>query len=610
MIHFRETLRTFDPVREYFTRNRSGLVMGVLCLLAVDFLQLLIPLVIKRAVDHLTAGDATSTLLLQYAGIVVAIALLMALLRYIWRHFLFGISRKLEEGLRNKIFERLLILSASFFQRIKTGDIMARSTNDVNAVRMAAGMGLVALTDAVVMGLAAIGFMISIDLRLTLISLIPAPFIIYFTMVLTGRMSAGYEKVQSIFSDLTERVREAFSGIRAVKAYTREDWALGSISREGERYVSENVRLAKTLGLFFPMMAIFTNLGLAIVIWLGGRLTIIGEITTGDLVAFISYLNLLSWPMMATGWVANLLQRGAASMRRINFILKEPPEIRDRGARERSAPLQGHIEYRGLSLKYPGREREAIRDIRFEVGKGRTAAIVGHVGSGKSSLLHATARIYDPPEGSLYIDGEDVRSIPLKVLRESVGFATQEPMLFSDTIERNVLFGRERFSERDVVEALRTAQLQDEIQTLHHGIHTVLGERGVTLSGGQRQRLSVARAILSNPPILILDDALSMVDTRTEERILNEILASRSGKTTLLVSHRVSTIGRADMIVVLARGAVVEIGDHATLLQNGKEYARLYERQILAEELEIGDSEEGKKGDEAEWKPDGLEARR
>jgi ATP-binding cassette, subfamily B, multidrug efflux pump len=584
----KETLRDFAPVREYFTGDKAGMTLGILCLLSVDFLQLLIPLVIKRAVDHLTIGDATAGLLLHYAGIIVGIALAMALLRYIWRHLLFGISRKLEEGLRNKIFSHLLTLSASFFQRIKTGDIMARSTNDVNAVRMAAGMGLVALTDAVIMGLAAIGFMVSIDLRLTLLSLIPAPFIIYFTMVLTGRMSTGYEGIQSIFSDLTERVREAFSGIRAVKAYTREGWAIESISRDGERYVSENVRLAKTTGLFFPMMAIFTNLGLAIVIWVGGRLTIIGEISTGDLVAFISYLNLLAWPMMATGWVANLLQRGAASMRRINFILGEVPEIGDRSAQAVLRPLQGHIEYRGLSLKYQGREREAVRDVRFAIGKGKTAAIVGHVGSGKSTLLHATARLYDPPEGSLYIDGLDIRSIPLKVLRESIGFAMQEPMIFSDTVERNVLFGRKRFSEEKVIETLRTVQLLEEVQALDHGIHTLLGERGITLSGGQRQRLSIARAILADPPILILDDALSMVDTRTEERILNGILASRNGKTTVLVSHRVSTIGRADMIVVLSRGSVVEIGDHQTLLQSGKEYARLYERQILAEELEIG----------------------
>jgi ATP-binding cassette subfamily B protein len=581
----RQTLRKLKPLKEYFTANKSALIPGVICLLAVDFLQLLIPLIIKRAVDHLTARDASSGLLLQYAGAIMLVALSIALLRYVWRHFLFGISRKIEEGLRNRILERLLILSASFYQRTRTGDIMARAINDVNAVRMATGMGLVALTDAVVLGFSAIGFMIYIDLRLTLVALIPAPLVIYLTLILTRRMSVGYERVQGIFSDLTEKVREAFSGIRVIKSYSRETWASEAVSGEGERYVSENVQLAKTVGLFFPLMSIFTSLGLAAVLWIGGRLTVLGEITTGDLVAFISYLNLLAWPMMATGWVTNLLQRGAASMRRISAILEEEPEIDEPPAKDAPSPLRGNIAFRGLTLRHPGQRGGAVKNVSFEIREGMTVAVVGHVGSGKTTLLHAIARMYDPAKGAIYIDGRDIRTIPLGLLRRSIGLAMQEAMIFSDTIRGNILFGRSGFSEEEILGALETVHFLDEVQAMENGIDTFLGERGITLSGGQRQRLSVARTILSNPPVLILDDALSMVDTRTEERILSRILGSRPGRTTLVVSNRVSTIGRADLIVVMERGSVVEIGSHRSLINSGKEYMRLYERQILAEEL-------------------------
>ncbi|PKN29419.1 MAG: ABC transporter ATP-binding protein [Deltaproteobacteria bacterium HGW-Deltaproteobacteria-21] len=583
----KETFRNLASLKGYFVQNKGALFMGVACLLAVDFLQLLIPLVIKKAVDHLTVRDATAGLLLRYAGIIMAIALAMALLRYVWRHFLFGISRKIEEGLRNSILERLLALSASFYQRTKTGDIMARSINDVNAVRMASGMGLVAVTDAVVLGFAAIGFMIYIDIRLTLIALVPAPLVIYFTRILTRRMSTGYDTVQAVFSDLTERVRESFSGIRVIKAYAREPWTTAVVSKEGEKYISENVQLAKTMGILFPLMAAFTNLGLAGVIWLGGRLTILGDITTGDLVAFISYLNLLAWPMMATGWVTNLLQRGSASMRRINAVLNEVPEISDPQRSNGVSALLGRIEYREMSLIYPGHGREAVKDISLEIERGMTVAFAGHVGSGKTTLLHALARLYDPQRGSIFIDGMEIRTIPLRVLRTGIGFVTQETMIFSDTIRGNVLFGRSGFLDEEILSALDTVQLLEEVQSLEHGIHTLLGERGVTLSGGQRQRLSLARAIIANPPILVLDDALSMVDTRTEERIMNQILASRSGKTTLIVSNRVSTIGRADLVVVMERGTVVEMGTPGSLLESGREYARLYEKQMLAEELEI-----------------------
>ncbi|MBW1723085.1 MAG: ABC transporter ATP-binding protein [Deltaproteobacteria bacterium] len=582
----RKILHNFLPLKPYFSENRGALILGLASLVAVDFLQLLIPLVIKKAIDTLTAGTASTRLLLHFGGMIAVIALLMAFLRYLWRYLLIGLSRRIEEGLRNTLFSHLLTLSQSFYQRTKTGDVMARAINDINAVRMATGMGLVALTDGLVLGMAAIGFMLHISPLLTLISLIPAPVIILVTRGLTRRMSTGFERVQKTFGDLTEGVREAFSGIRVIKAYSREKWQYRKIRETGDRYVSENMKLARTYALFFPMMMIFTNLGLAIVIGLGGGLTILGRISTGDFVAFISYLNLLTWPMMALGWVANLLQRGSASMRRINGILNEEPEIRDIGAIRKSGAIKGQIEFRGLSFRYPGQKEDALREIHLMIPAGRTIAMVGRVGSGKTTLFHLLARLYDVPPGTLFLDGKDIRDIPLKVLRGSIGFATQEAFVFSDTVRNNVLFGRKGVSDRELESALRTAQVLEEFQALEQGLDTLLGERGITLSGGQKQRLTIARAVLGDPPILILDDALSMVDTRTEERILSEILGKRKGKTTLLVSHRLSTIGRADRIVVFHQGRIIEEGDHETLLRRGEEYARLYERQQLARELE------------------------
>lgn len=583
---FSKTLKHFLPLGEYFRNNLPALVIGLGSLLLVDLLQLLIPLIIKEAVDDLTVGRATTGNLFRYALGIMAIALIMAFLRYVWRHLLLGLSRKIEEGLRNRMYGHLQTLSLSFFQRTKTGDIMARTINDINAVRMATGMGLVALTDGMVLGLAAIGFMISISPILTLISLIPAPLIILVTKALTRRMATGHERVQKSFSDLTEKVREAFSGIRVIKAYSRESWQYDKVTQTGKNVVSAHLNLARTFALFFPLMGIFTNLGLAIVIGLGGRLTILGHITTGDFVAFIGYLNLLTWPMMALGWVTNMIQRGSASMRRINHILNEVPEIQGPPDTGETLPIKGRIEFKGLNLRFPGQKAFALQDFNLVVEEGRTVAVVGSVGSGKTSLFHVISRLYNNSRRTVFIDGKDIHEMPLKTLRKVIGFATQEAVIFSDTVRNNVLFGRTDVPDETLAAALHRVHIWEEVQELEKGWDTLLGERGVTLSGGQRQRLSIARAILSNPPILILDDALSMVDTRTEERILNDILSWREGKTNLIVSHRLSTIRRADKIVVLRRGKLMEVGDHETLMEEGTEYANLYRMQLLKSEFE------------------------
>jgi len=578
-------LKDFKPLKTYFIENRIALIIGLSSLLFVDTLQLFIPRIIKKSIDSLTVGQASSGLLIKYALIIVGIAITMAIFRYIWRYFVFGHSRKVERALRNRIYKHLQTLSVSFYWRTKTGDLMARAVNDIDAVRMAAGMGLVAFTDGVVLGLATIGFMLYIDIKLTLISLIPTPFIFYFTLIITRKMGREFKQVQQTFSELTESVREVLAGIRVIKVYNRQAWGYSRVKGKGETYLSNNLDLATTLAIFFPMMTLFTNLGLAVVIWIGGRLTILGSITTGDFVAFISYLNLLTWPMMALGWVTNLIQRGSASMRRINGILDEVPEITNTTTSPFRGVIQGEVCLKRVIFCYPKEEAPALKDISLRIEAGQTAAIVGGVGSGKSTLLQIIPRLIETERNMVQIDEIPIHDRDLKHLRGSIGFVTQETHIFSDTIFNNIIFGREGVGQDLMRNILEISQLAVDINSFPNGIHSVLGERGITLSGGQRQRLTIARALVSNPPILILDDALSQVDTRTEATVLNRILEMRQGKTNIIVSHRISTIKKADVIFVLKDGQLVEQGDHIALLAAGKEYARLYQRQQLSEEL-------------------------
>ena len=578
-------LKDFKPLTTYFIENRIALIIGLSSLLLVDALQLFIPRIIKKSIDTLTIGQASSGLLITYALVIVGMAIAMAIFRYIWRYFVFGHSRKVEKALRNRIYKHLQTLSLSFYWKTKTGDLMARAVNDIDAVRMAAGMGLVALTDGVVLGLATIGFMLYINVTLTLISLIPTPFIFYFTVIITRKMGKEFRQVQQTFSELTESVREVLSGIRVIKAYNRQSWGYSRVQAKGRTYISNNLDLAATLAVFFPLMTLFTNLGLAVVIWVGGRLTILGSITTGDFVAFISYLNLLTWPMMALGWVTNLIQRGSASMRRINGILNEVPEITDTTTNLSRDIIRGKVCLKGVTFYYPKKSTPALKDIYLTTKAGQTAAIVGGVGSGKSTLLQIIPRLIETERNMVKIDEIPIHDRDLKHLRESIGFVTQETHIFSDTIFNNIIFGREGVSKDCMRNVLEISQLAADINSFPKGIHSVLGERGITLSGGQRQRLTIARALISDPPILILDDALSQVDTRTEATILHNILMMRQGKTNIIVSHRLSTIRRADIIFVLKDGQLVEKGDHTSLLAAGNEYKRLYERQQLSEEL-------------------------
>lgn len=583
---FKKTLFPFRTILPLFKANMWPLLVGLVCLLLVDLLQLLIPLVIKRGIDLLTLGIASTATLLQLGGLILAIALFMSLCRYTWRHLIFGHSRKVEEALRNRLFSHLQSLSQSFFHKYKTGDLMARAINDMNAVRMAAGMGLVALTDGLILGLAAAFFMISINPRLALIALIPAPIIVFLTRILTRRMSVGFENVQRQFSELTERVRESFAGIWVIKAFNREQWQYGKVRTEGECYLKYNLNLAKTLALFFPLMAVFTNTGLAVVIWLGGREVVLGQITTGDFVAFTSYLNLLTWPMMAMGWVTNLFQRAAASMKRINTLLEEDPEIRAPSSPIPLKDIKGKIRITNLSFSYDDRLSPILVNISLNIEAGQTLALVGRVGCGKTTLLMAMVRMIKVPPATVFLDDVDVVKLDPKDLRQTIGFVPQQTFLFSDTVRNNILLGRKDISEAQIQRALHIARVAEEIEELENGIDTVLGERGATLSGGQRQRIMLARAIVTNPPVLILDDPLSMVDVQTENDILSDLFKIRQGKTTIVVSHRTTALSKADKIAVMDKGIIVDIGQHYTLLRRSALYKRLYEKGKYSEELE------------------------
>jgi ATP-binding cassette, subfamily B, multidrug efflux pump len=581
-----KTAKDFIRLKEYFIDSRYRLIAGLVCLFSVDLLQLLIPVVLKKVVDDLSTKSATSIILVKYSAAILVISLLIAIFRYIWRLCILGFSRKVEERLRNRLFSHLQTLSISFFNRTKTGDIMARSINDINAIRMAAGMGLVSLVDGITIGISAVCFMIYINPGLASLSLIPAPFIILVAWIYTKKMSRGYDKVQKSFSDLTEVVRETFTGIRVIKSFVRENWTYEKVKKEGANYATENIKLARTLAFFFPVMTIFTNTGLAIVIFFGGRLAILGNISTGDFVAFIGYLNLLTWPMMAMGWVTNLFQRGAASMRRINVILDEKPEIESKTSAGFNRIEKGTIQFGNVSFIYPEKTVPALKDINLTINSGQTVSLCGMVGSGKSTLLNLIPRFIDPLTGSVSIDGTDIRDMSLNHLRENIGFITQEPVIFSDTIKNNVVFGRDNISEEQIIKAMHYARLYDDVMELEMGMDTVIGEKGVTLSGGQKQRLTIARAMIIDPPVMIIDDSLSMIDTRTEEEILNEIISLRKGKTNIIVSHRLSTISRADVVVVMKDGIVIETGDYKALLSNDSEFSRLYKKQVMSQDIE------------------------
>jgi ATP-binding cassette subfamily B protein len=572
-------------VKPYFIENRFRIAAGLLSLIVVDVLQLIIPRVIKLAVDDLAGLQAGPTRLLPYAGAICLVALLIGAFRYVWRLLLLGTSRRVEQGLRDRLFAHLQTLSAEYFDRTRTGDLMAHATNDIQQIRMATGMGLVALNDAVVMGAAAIAFMAYIDLRLTAMAMIPMPLIALGTRMFSRRMHRRYKAVQAAFSDVTEIVRERLAGIRLTQAHHRQAAESRRVESASQAAMAENVKLVRVTGAFFPTMLLLTSLSMAIVLFFGGRMAVLFTITPGDFVAFISYLGLLTWPMMALGWVTNLIQRGRASLDRVNAILERPATIRDAADAEPLERPRGEIRFEGVSFAYgeTAESTPALDGIDLVVPAGSSLGIVGPPGCGKSTLLALVPRLYDPRGGRVRLDGRRIDRLRLADLRRAIAFMPQDPFLFAGTIRENVGLGDPELSEERLAAAADAAALLDTIRSFPNGFDTVVGERGVMLSGGQKQRVALARCLLADGPVVILDDPISQVDFDTGARITRTIRELAGRRTLLIASHRLSALSFADRILVMDGGRITAAGTHDQLMRVSDYYARTYHLQEIEE---------------------------
>jgi ATP-binding cassette subfamily B protein len=566
-------------------RYRKGLALGIGALLMKDALLAALPLVIKNGIDSLMGGFRLS-LVLQFAGLLIGLAAFKGLFQYWMRVIIIGISRDIEFDLRNDLFHHLVALSQDFYGRYRTGDIMARSTNDLNAVRMMLGPGIMYWTETSVTLLLSVAVMLHTDVHLTLMALAPAPLVSIAVIVFGRRIHARFEHIQKMFSDISSRVQENLAGVRVVRAYAQEEAEVAEFERLNLDYVRENIGLARIQGLFMPLLQALIGFTFLLVLWTGGRQLLQGRISMGAFVMFNTYMGMLIWPMIAFGWVVNLMQRGTASLDRINQILDERPSIASpAGAPAMASEHSAEIRFRDVFMTFSQR-RDAVAGVNLTIAAGETVAVVGHTGSGKTTLVNLVPRLFDPTSGTVEVGGVDVRRYDPEELRHQIGFIPQETFLFSATLAENIAWGVADTSPDEIRRAAEVAGLASDIESFPKGLDTMIGERGLTLSGGQKQRAAIARAILRKPRILILDDALSSVDTLTEEKILNGLASVMRERTTILISHRVSTVRNANRIIVLDHGSVVEVGTHEELQRRGGYYAELYQKQLLEEELE------------------------
>lgn len=580
-------LRDLAPLYPYMRRYRWGYLLGTLCCICTNTIWVQFPRVLQYAVDSLKTG-ATHRTIFYFAGLLILISLVKGVFLYSQRWILIGISREIEYDLRNDLFRKLESQDSGFYQRYRTGDIMARMTNDLNAVRMLLGPALMYSANTIFFTVGALFFLLHISPWLTLVAWAPMPIASLLIQYFGNRIHTRFERIQASFSEISAQAQENFSGARLVRAFAREESEIGIFERLNQEYIGRAMRLVQLMGMLWPTLEFILGIAMIITMLTGGHMVVAGRITVGQFVEFNTFMVLLTWPIIAIGWVVNIFQRGTASVKRIDELLQQIPAIDDSQADPSIAKgsiLKGGIEFRNLSFSYG--ETEVLHEISLKIPAGSTVAIVGPTGSGKSTLVNLIGRIHEAPEGSLLIDEKPVRHYPLSVLRSNIGMVPQETFLFSTTIRENIAFGVPDASEEEIMAAAEAAHIRAEFEGFPQGFATLVGERGVTLSGGQKQRSAIARALLRRPAVLILDDALASVDTYTEERILGGLNQYTRSATTLLISHRVSTVRHADQIVVLDHGRIVEQGRHEELLEAGGYYASLYSKQQLEEEISV-----------------------
>jgi ATP-binding cassette subfamily B protein len=580
--------RDLAPLFGYMRRYRWGYLWGTLSCIATNMVAVLFPIVLGMAVDALQKGSATRASILVFAGLLVAISLTKGVFLYAQRWILIGISRDIEFDLRNDLFRKLEQQDAGFYQRYRTGDIMARMTNDLNAVRMLLGPALMYSANTLFLTVFALYFLLRYSPYLTLVALAPMPLVSILVQYFGRRIHDRFERIQASFSEISAQAQENYSGVRLIRAFSREESQIGLFERLNLRYIARSQRLVQLMGMLWPTLEFILGVSMIITLLAGGHLVIAHRITVGDFVAFNTYMMMLTFPIIAVGWVINIFQRGTASVKRIEELLQAKPAIDDRAADSSlgaDTALQGEIEFRHLHFSHG--DTEVLRDISLKIPAGSSLAIVGPTGSGKTTLVNLIARLYEAPAGTLLIDGRPVRDYPLAVLRHNIGMVPQETLLFSETIGENLAFGAPEASVEELMKAAEAAHIRQEFEEFPLGFQTMVGERGVTLSGGQKQRAAIARALVRRPAILILDDALASVDTYTEERILGGLRSYAAASTTILISHRVSTVRNADQIAVLRHGRIVELGGHEELLARNGYYASLCQKQQLEEELTV-----------------------
>jgi ATP-binding cassette, subfamily B, multidrug efflux pump len=605
------------PLLPYVKRYRWGYIAGLLCVLLTNGIWVLFPKVLGRATDDLHAGGASNKLLL-YAGFLLAIALSKGIFQFLTRWIVIGVSRDIEFDLRNDLFERLENLSYSYYQRNRTGDIMARATNDLSAVRNLVGPAIMYTANTIVLTAAALAFMITISPRLTFYTFLPLPVASIVIQYFGRKIHDRFERIQAMFSDISARAQENFSGARLIRAYVQEQAEIRAFEEANDEYIRRSLKLVRLMGMLWPTLELMLGCAVVLVLWMGGSevlrgqshvtlvsnlasivgtdagaqgisipavkttLYLAGTMSVGDFFSFITYMMQLTWPIIALGYVINLFQRGTASLGRLNEILQEVPEIEDT-PEARNLEISGEVEFRGLNFRFG--EAQVLHEVNLRIPAGSSLAIVGPTGSGKTTLVNLIPRIYDSEPGTVLIDGSPIREYSLASLRRNIGFVPQETFLFSERIRENIALGVDSATDQEIHEAAEAANIATDIESFPEGYETIVGERGITLSGGQKQRTAIARALIRNPKILILDDALSSVDTHTEDKILNHLRDVMLGRTTIFISHRVSTVRNADRIAVLHGGRIVELGTHDELLALNGYYSELYNKQLLEEEL-------------------------